>query len=108
MKANGLYCWQLMLLDPAHQIPRPFVSKCYLSNSVVKKAPFGLSTYRVKEEPVQVLSSSSVGLQCRTALVVLPLFRPSSDSDLLGISSPAVSKEPRNCLKEQVKTSNEV
>ena len=36
-EADGLYCRQLMLLDPAHQIPRPFVSRCYLSNPVVKK-----------------------------------------------------------------------
>ena len=62
LEANGLYCRQLTLLDPAHQIPRSFVSRCYLSNPVVEKAPFSLSSFRAKEEPVQALSCSSVSL----------------------------------------------
>jgi len=55
-----------------------------------------------------VLSSSSVCLQCNSALVVPLLLRLSSDSVLLGMSGSAVSKEPGNCLREQVKTSSRV
>ena len=105
---NSLYYWQLMLLDLAHKVPRSFVSRCYLSNPVVKKALFGFSSCRVKGEPVQALSSSSVSLQCSTALIVLLLLRPDSNSILLGICGPVVSKEPRNCFRKQVKTSSEV
>ena len=102
---NGLYYWQLMLLDLAHKVLRSFVSRCYLSNPVVKKTLFGLFSCKAKGEPVQALSSSSVGLQCSSALVVLPLLRPNSNSVLLGIYSPAASKEPKNCFRKQVETS---
>ena len=88
LKANSLYCQQLMLLDPTHWILRPFVSRCYLSNSIVKKALFSLPSCRAKGKPVQALSSSSISLQCSSALVVPLLLRPSSDSVLLDINSP--------------------
>ena len=108
LEANSLYCQQLVLLDPAHQISRSFVGRCYFSNPVVKKALFGLSSYKAKGGPVQALSSSSVSLQYNTALVVPPLLRPSSDRIFLSISGLAVSKKPRNCFREQVETSSGV
>ena len=108
LEADGFYCRQLALLDPAHQIPGSLVGRCYLSNPVVKKALFSLSSCRAKGELVRALFRSSVGLQCSTALIVPPLLRPSSDHVLLGISGLAVSKESGDCLREQVETSSGV
>ena len=97
-----------MLFDPAHKIPGSFVGRCNFSNSVVKKVSLGLSSCRAKRGPVRVFSNHSVSLQCSLALIVPPLLRMSGYSNSLSISSPTVSKEPRNCLRKQVKTSNRV
>ena len=100
LKANSLYCRQLILIDLAHQIPRLFVSRCNFSNSIVKKQFFSLSSCRSKEELVRALSSPSISHQCSLALIVPSLLILSSDCNSFDISSLAVRNKFRNCFRE--------
>ena len=61
---------------------------------------FGLSSYKVKEELVRVLSNLSVSLQYSFILVVLPLIRLGSNHNSLCTSSTEVRKELRDSLRE--------
>ena len=81
-----------MLLDPTHQVPRAFVGRCNLCNPVVKERAFSISSGRAEQAPVAPVSSQSIPLKCSSALTVLPLLRASSDSDVLSMSIPGVSK----------------
>ena len=48
----------------------------------MKKVLFSLSSYKIKEEPVKVLPSLSINLQCSFILIVLPLLRCSNSNPL--------------------------
>ena len=100
LKVNGLYYKQLILFDSAYWIQKSLGSRCNFRIPVVKKAFFGLSSYRAKEEPVRVLSSLFISFQCNFVLIVPPLLRLSSDCNFLYISSLVVSKKPRDYLRE--------
>ena len=65
---------------------------------------FGFFIYKVKENSVRALLNLPINLQCSFTPIVLLFFRLSSDYNFLYISSPAVSKKPRDCLREWVET----
>jgi len=60
---------------------------------------FGLFIYKLKEKPVRALLNLPISLH-----IVLLFFRLSSNYNFLYISSPAVSKKPRDCLREWAET----
>ena len=46
----------------------------------------------IEQAPVTPIPSQSIPLKCSSALTVLPLLRASSDSDVLSMSIPGISK----------------
>jgi len=93
IKLNGFYGWQLVFLDPVHEISRSLVSWCYFLNFLVKEKSFHSFDCFFKYFLVQNLFGWAICVYISTTFFVSSSFRIFSNINTFRIFIPKILQE---------------